>query len=379
MAGNVREWCYNAEGDSENRYILGGAWLEFTYMFDYDVTATPWNRDLINGFRCAIYLDDTESLAEFLAPIEPEPVVDFTDVKAVPNDELNEYIEDFYFYEPANAEELKSDIVETDTESSLYWRMEKITYNAAYGGEEIIAYLFLPKAVDPPYQPVIFFPGGGFLNLDSRYQLVSFGWIDFIIKSGRAVLYPGYKGTFERKFSEGAPIYPPSGNINSDLVRWQRLNREWKIQLAMDLRRSVDCLTTRPDIDMQKLTYSGNSLGARISPIMLAVEDRIRFAVIFNGGFDNRSELPAADPINFAPRVSCDVPMINGEQDSLIPLKTSQEPMFNMLGKFYAGTNEEIDKTHMTYPGGHSNYTLLNSDVRENVLKWMDDHLGPVD
>ena len=37
--------------------------------------------------------------------------------------------------------------------------MEKVSYAAAYGGERIPAYLFLPKNAKPPYQVVVVFPG----------------------------------------------------------------------------------------------------------------------------------------------------------------------------------------------------------------------------
>ena len=32
MAGNVKEWCWNASGKGK-RYVLGGAWNEPAYMF----------------------------------------------------------------------------------------------------------------------------------------------------------------------------------------------------------------------------------------------------------------------------------------------------------------------------------------------------------
>ena len=117
-----------------------------------------------------------------------------------------------------------------------------------------------------------------------------------------------------------------------------------------------------------------------ISPIMLALENRIKFAILVNGGFvwkfnSLQPVLRDADnPINFAPRVRCPLLMINGEQDSSIPFKTCQEPMFEMLGS--------TDKKHEKYPGGHSLLSiLLNTGAREDILKWMNDpnHLGPVD
>jgi hypothetical protein len=42
--------------------------------------------------------------------------------------------------------------VEAVDDSSREWRIEKVSYAAAYGDERITAYLFLPKNAKPPYQ-----------------------------------------------------------------------------------------------------------------------------------------------------------------------------------------------------------------------------------
>ena len=74
---------------------------------------------------------------------------------------------------------------------------QKITYTAAYGNEHAVAYLFLPKKGKPPYQTVLFFPGSNALLLRT-FSVYPTSSLDAILKSGRAVLYPVYKGTYER-------------------------------------------------------------------------------------------------------------------------------------------------------------------------------------
>jgi hypothetical protein len=54
--------------------------------------------------------------------------------------------------------DLKAVIEERD-ESPENWIIEKITFNAAYGGERMITYLYLPKNALPPLQTLIYFPG----------------------------------------------------------------------------------------------------------------------------------------------------------------------------------------------------------------------------
>jgi hypothetical protein len=36
---------------------------------------------------------------------------------------------------------------------------EKVTFDAAYDGERVTAYLFLPKNGSPPFQVVVYYPG----------------------------------------------------------------------------------------------------------------------------------------------------------------------------------------------------------------------------
>jgi hypothetical protein len=83
-------------------------------------------------------------------------------------------------------------------DSSPDWRMEKISYAAAYGDERILAYLFLPKNAKPPYQVMIGFSGGNIFYERSSAKTTDFDRFNFIMRSGRAFLYPIYKSTFER-------------------------------------------------------------------------------------------------------------------------------------------------------------------------------------
>ena len=89
--------------------------------------------------------------------------------------------------------------VESVDDSSPEWRTEKVSYAAAYGGERIPAYLFLPKNAKAPYQVMVVFPGSGAIS--QRSSANAGGDLDrfnFIMRSGRALLFPVYKSTFER-------------------------------------------------------------------------------------------------------------------------------------------------------------------------------------
>ena len=49
MAGNVREWTWNATGDK--RFILGGGWVDASYAFSDAYAQAPLDRSPINGIR----------------------------------------------------------------------------------------------------------------------------------------------------------------------------------------------------------------------------------------------------------------------------------------------------------------------------------------
>ena len=140
-----------------------------------------------------------------------------------------------------------------------------------------------------------------------------------------------------------------------------------------DLRRSIDYIETRADIDEERIAYYGMSGGAAFGPLALAVEDRFKAAVFVVGGFYVWVKLPAAiDSINHAPRVKTAVLMVNGKEDFFFPVETSQVPMFQLLHT--ANTNTE----HKLYPGGHGLFGLFSKQIRGDVLGWLDRYLGPV-
>jgi formylglycine-generating enzyme required for sulfatase activity/dienelactone hydrolase len=364
MAGNVKEWCWNATDDSgSRRYILGGAWGEQTYMFTERDFQSLWDRSPANGFRCVQYPKGEELVAKALFdPLKQNLIRDFSTVMPLPDDEFQIY-EELYEYDRTNL----NAVVESVEDHSPIWRKEKITFDAAYGGESVTAYLFLPKAVEPPYQTVVYWPGDGATREESFHDLPERDYTEFVITNGRALLFPVYKGTYDRPVPLGLETSIASA------ARSPMAHRDWAIQMSKDLRRSVDYLETRKDIDEEKMAYYGFSWGAFWGPVMLALEDRFKAAVFVVGGFYVWGELPPAmDPAIFAPRVKTPILMVNGKEDFFFPVRTSQIPMYKLLG-----TADE-NKEHKLYPGGHGLFRLFSKQIRRDVLVWLDRYLGPV-
>ena len=360
MAGNVREWCFNATDDSgSQRHILGGAYSDPEYMFNIRNTATPWDRSDQNGFRCVKYLVPEDSLSPSpFEPIERHLRREISRPKPYSDEEFRSD-KRLYSYDRTDLVARKESI----DRSPVHWRTEKITFNAAYGKERVTVYLFVPKKTRPPYQPIVFFPGAGTPGLPSSESLRDVWTFDYILMSGRVVIYPIYKGTFDRNFEHSLPD-PSTAPV---------AYRNRFVQIYQDLARTIDYLEDRDDMNLEKLAYMGFSLGAMKGPLLVALENRIRLAVFIAGGCKPWGKpIPSADPLRFASRVKVSTLMLNGLEDAIFS-DISQKTLFESLG-----TPDE-HKKHLTYPTGH----VISGDSREkmkrDVLAWLDKYLGPVD
>jgi dienelactone hydrolase len=138
---------------------------------------------------------------------------------------------------------------------------------------------------------------------------------------------------------------------------------------AKDLGRSIDYLETRKDIDSHRLAYYGLSLGAVWGPVLTAVEPRLKASVLVAGGLPFEKLPPEIEPLNFAPRVKIPTLMLNGQEDFIYPVASSQDPLFRLLG------TPSTAKRRATFESGH--IPPLQPIVKES-LDWLDRYLGPV-
>ncbi len=348
MAGNVREWCWNVS--QGGRFIRGGAWNDINYMYSNWSQQTPFNRSPKNGFRCVIYLD-LESIPESAFQQEQWLAYrNYTNEQPVTDDVFQVYKSQF-LYDPIDL----SPEVEWQKEDSADWTEEKVTYHAGYGQERMIAHLFLPKMRKPPYQTVIFFPGSGVIN-SQREEPNQVRVIDFVIKNGRAVLYPIYKGTHARRVG---PLPPADSHEFKDYV----------VMWVKEFKRSVDFLETRPEIDSSRLAFYGFSWGGMMGFIVSAVEPRLKANIFYLGGLTRGQCRPEIDGINFVSRVTIPTLMLNGRFDITFPLEINVEPAFKLLG------TPDQDKHIVLYDTDH--FIPKKERIKES-LAWLDQYLGPV-
>jgi serine/threonine protein kinase/dienelactone hydrolase len=356
LAGNVREWCWNEA--PKGRIVRGGAWNDAIYMYGNLSQAPPFDRSSKNGFRCVLYSGPDQVPSRAFAAQELGEGRDLYREAPVPEAEF-QILRERFNYDPIDL----AARVEWKNEKSNDWMQEKITFNAAYDHERIVAYLFLPKKGSAPYQTVIYLPSAASFaqrsseNLDTYLEFKHF--LAPLVRGGRAVLYPVYKGTFERGNNE-------LSTLRADTSPYQ--DADFCIQVVQDFRRCLDYLQQeRPDIDARRLAYAGFS-GGRLAAIILAVEDRLGAAVLATHGLVSFGR-PEVNPINYVRRVRVPTLMLNGRYDLTLPYETSAKPLFDLLGTPAEKKDLKLYETDHFIP--------MDELVKETQT-WLDRYLGPV-
>ena len=199
-----------------------------------------------------------------------------------------------------------------------------LVYNSMHD-EKVTAIFATPNKFAPPYPAVVLLAGSGG-NKDSSYVRIA---ADMMATLGYATISidAQYHGERARKGMSGdfEYVYNPS------------MRDAW-IQTVIDLRRAVDFLYSRPDIDKKRIGFLGFSQGSMVGGTFLGVEHRITAGCLMvgGGGFVRWAEhlgilhkgirramvvnSEITDPIyfigNFAPHPLL---MLAGKRDELIP------------------------------------------------------------
>jgi Uncharacterized conserved protein len=213
MAGNVREWTLNAT-DAGARFILGGAWGSPAYLYAESETLPPFDRSPMNGVRCVRNLGPNPPATTQPVRMLTRDFAHFTPA----SDAVFRAYQVMYQYDktPLNAK------VEGIVQQTADWRLEKVSFNAAYRNERMAAYLYVPTHVRPPYQTVIFFPSARVLDMNDSRNLGDTEYFDYVVQSGRAVLYPVYQDTYERRLRGALPGASQAIGLTTDRSKEDR-------------------------------------------------------------------------------------------------------------------------------------------------------------
>jgi hypothetical protein len=219
------------------------------------------------------------------------------------------------------------------------------------------AWLYLPKHTTPPFQVIHFVPGSNAYNGEPGNSFVENGQLAPHIRAGRAVFVidlAGYGGR-ER----------PAGYQRPDFR--SVAFRESVVRDATELRRGLDYLETRPEVDAKKIAFMNVSIGWQ-GIIFSAVEPRYRSVALVSDGLyaDQTGWIAEANPVNFAPHIRPPKLMLNGRWDEDFAFRTDAEPLFKLLKE---------PKRLELYDGGHVPSVEVAVPA---VRRWLDETLGPV-
>jgi cephalosporin-C deacetylase-like acetyl esterase len=165
--------------------------------------------------------------------------------------------------------------------------------------------------------------------------------------------------------------------------------RDMLIQTVVDLRRGIDYLETRKDVDPARIGYAGFSMGGILGTLVCAVDTRIQAPILALAGGDwklmfettklpnaerARKENPDAaslgisvldpvDPVHWVSRIAPrPVLFINGDHDTVVPVVSAKELQD-------AAT---MPKEVFTYKGDHVPTFAEFPRVITKMIAWLD-------
>jgi eukaryotic-like serine/threonine-protein kinase len=345
LPGNVSEWTFNSKGNS--RVVIGGNYQEPSYLYNMTLQISPWKRNELIGFRCIRYINDT--LKHQLEQNFEGDKRDYSKLKPV-SDEI------FQIYREL-LELGETDLNPTfiSKEESEYWSKEIISVDVPYDDTPMKILIFLPIDYKPPYQSVIFFPGISSHYSNSMANMNISERFDFLIKSGRAVIWPVYYSSNGR----GAiGITNPS--------KW----KQTYTYIIKDVQVTLDYLQTREDINLERIAYYGFSWGGGIAPYILASEKRLKLGILNLFGLSpvEKYRLKEFDLVDYLPRVKIPMLLLGGRYDFDFTME-QQQVFFDLLG---------TPKTETKWMIYESTHWIPREYLINESLNWLDSYFGQV-
>ena len=224
------------------------------------------------------------------------------------------------YYEYDQAIPLKDSV--TVLIDSKTFQLLSITFNSV-NNRRVHGLLSLPKQKTKPIPIIILLHG---LGDHKAVDYVEFG-NDVFVKNGYAVMRIDISEHGERK----QDVY--DFDLTGPYKYW---SRNIMIQTVFDLRRTVDFLESRNNIDTDRIGYYGISLGGIIGTIFCGVDNRVKVPIIALAGgqlnllykqhaFSKESKdfVSIIEPINFISDISPrPLLMLNAKYDEVVPPTT---------------------------------------------------------
>ncbi|MEZ5560011.1 MAG: SUMF1/EgtB/PvdO family nonheme iron enzyme [Pseudomonadales bacterium] len=356
LIGNAREWTAGHNGAL--RIVMGASFRDPAWGYSFPVGLDPLTRDADLGFR------GMRVTAQSL-PVADERVDLFNDFKAPVrkvSDEVFAGMSFQYAYQPGQIK--AEDVQVLDEVPQGHWTRRRILVPTGREQDPLPVYLYLPVRGEAPYQSVFYMPPAdswapGFRSESVRledYQL------DFVPRSGRVLVWPVYSGSHERY--DGFHAVPGPERAKLALERNRRVRDE--------IGRVLDYLDDEPLFDGARVAIIGLSHGAIMTSYPLALEPRLKAAVLYSVGIAPPNPVfgnPQNDPNLFWARVTQPVLVVNGRYDPIRPHQLIMEPFLALLA------TPPADKKGVLLEAAH--WPLPRHPLMRETLDWLDRYLGP--
>ena len=357
IAGNVREWCLNSHNEEHTeKSILGGNFLDYDYMFNDYYGQNIFDRSIGNGCRLSKNLkheaeiDDTAALNEIFIKVR-----DFFSLPGISDEVFEVYRSQYDNY----SKDLNAKVIELELTATSDIKVERYEIPSLTPDDNIIpGYVFYDSSIPPPYKPIIYFPGSNAIHLTNTDIMLKDKLTDmhYLISEGYAVIHPIYTGTYEK-----------ADALKSDYPERTQLYKDHVIIWGKEYKKTIDYIESREDLDIETLSYFGVSWGGAMANILLAIDDRVKAAILDVAGLSFQETYKEIEAYHYTSRITCPVLMLNGKYDVYFPLETSQKPMFHLLA------TDDDEKKHYVYPSGH--YVPKKEIIKEH-LHWLDIYLN---
>jgi len=165
---------------------------------------------------------------------------------------------------------------------------------------------------------------------------------------------------------------------------------EAAVHQVTDLRRGIDLLYGRHDVDRKRIAYVGHSWNAHVGAILAGVETRIIAYVLMASGYADQEEAFAGkDPQRMAQikqvgednireyfrEYAWDDPVYflgHTDRESIFLQFASGDPISKEMAQKYLDRFSAKDKKMEFYDAGHA----LNAAARLDRARWLQKHLG---
>jgi dienelactone hydrolase len=263
-------------------------------------------------------------------------------------------------YDRSAALDVKEISVRTEGDAEIH----DVSYASPKGGR-VPAYLVTPKTGKGPFAAILLMhglPGNRDRMLPNAVKLASAGAVCLLISS-------------------------PWNRRSGDPISLTERDRDEQIQLIVDLRRGVDLLASRPDVDQKRIAYVGRSYGAAMGSLLAGVEHRVKaYALLVgDGGLVTHfhaddpngplSELTAEqrdrwvkamqpiEPIRFVGRAAPSALLfLSGRRDQFVPVADAEA--------LHKAASEP--KTVKWYDADH----FLNAQAEQDLYEWLGAQVG---